>query len=100
MKVICPGMQPGTGTGGRNAQPFDVSRRRFGAAGNDPAAWADMAAAERWVDSEFQPSALSRDDQLAEMQWFVDAAKPFDSTLISMPAKGVAASTNHCILES
>ena len=22
--------------------------------------WADMAAAERWVDSEFQPSTLSR----------------------------------------
>ncbi|MEM9146558.1 MAG: ABC transporter substrate-binding protein [Pseudomonadota bacterium] len=41
-----------------------------------PAA-ADMAAAERWIDSEFQPSALSRDDQVAEMQWFVDAAAPF-----------------------
>ena len=38
---------------------------------------ADMAAAERWIDSEFQPSALSRDEQLAEMQWFIDAAKPF-----------------------
>ena len=37
---------------------------------------ADMAAAERWVDSEFQPSALSREDQIAEMQWFIDAAKP------------------------
>ncbi|MEO0994942.1 MAG: ABC transporter substrate-binding protein, partial [Pseudomonadota bacterium] len=41
-----------------------------------PAA-ADMAAAERWIDSEFQPSALSRDDQVAEMQWFIDAAAPF-----------------------
>jgi glycerol transport system substrate-binding protein len=40
-------------------------------------AHADMAAAERWVDSEFQPSTLSRADQLAEMQWFIDAAKPF-----------------------
>jgi len=42
-----------------------------------PQAWADMAAAERWIDSEFQPSALSRDEQLAEMQWFIDAAAPF-----------------------
>ena len=38
---------------------------------------ADMAAAERWVDSEFQPSVLSREEQLAEMQWFIDAAEPF-----------------------
>jgi glycerol transport system substrate-binding protein len=39
--------------------------------------FADMAAAERWVDSEFQPSVLSRDEQLKEMEWFVNAAKPF-----------------------
>jgi len=42
-----------------------------------PSAVADMAAAEKWVDEEFQPSSLSREDQLAEMQWFIDAAKPF-----------------------
>jgi glycerol transport system substrate-binding protein len=39
--------------------------------------WADMAAAERWVDEEFQPSTLSREEQLAEMEWFVQAAEPF-----------------------
>ncbi len=38
---------------------------------------ADEAAAERWVDSEFQPSTLSKEDQLKEMKWFIDAAKPF-----------------------
>ncbi|MDJ0823946.1 MAG: ABC transporter substrate-binding protein [Rhodobacter sp.] len=42
-----------------------------------PAAQADMAAAERWIDDEFQPSVLSRDEQLAEMQWFIDAAAPY-----------------------
>ena len=36
-----------------------------------------MAAAERWVDEEFQPSSLSRDEQLAEMEWFITAAEPF-----------------------
>ncbi|MCY4006686.1 MAG: ABC transporter substrate-binding protein [Rhodobacteraceae bacterium] len=41
------------------------------------ASQADMAAAERWIDDEFQPSALSRDEQLAEMEWFINAAKPF-----------------------
>ncbi|MGV6847325.1 MAG: extracellular solute-binding protein, partial [Marinibacterium sp.] len=40
-------------------------------------AYADMAAAEKWVDDEFQPSVLSRDEQLAEMQWFIDAAAPY-----------------------
>jgi glycerol transport system substrate-binding protein len=38
---------------------------------------ADMAAAERWVDEEFQPSALSREEQLKEMEWFIKAAEPF-----------------------
>jgi glycerol transport system substrate-binding protein len=37
-------------------------------------ALADMAAAERWIDEEFQPSTLTRAEQLEEMQWFVDAA--------------------------
>jgi len=40
-------------------------------------AQADMAAAEKWVDSEFQPSTLSREDQLKEMEWFIKAAEPF-----------------------
>ena len=39
--------------------------------------YADMAAAERWVDEEFQPSTLSREEQLAEMDWFIKAAEPF-----------------------
>ena len=38
---------------------------------------ANMKAAEKWVDSEFQPSTLSRDEQLKEMAWLIDAAKPF-----------------------
>jgi glycerol transport system substrate-binding protein len=38
--------------------------------------YADMAAAERWVDEEFQPSTLSREEQLAEMDWFIKAAEP------------------------
>ncbi|MET0963424.1 MAG: ABC transporter substrate-binding protein [Noviherbaspirillum sp.] len=38
------------------------------------ASWADMKAAEKWVDQEFQPSTLSRQQQLDEMKWFIDAA--------------------------
>jgi glycerol transport system substrate-binding protein len=40
-------------------------------------AFADEAAAKRWIDQEFQPSTLSKDQQLKEMQWFINAAKPF-----------------------
>src|SRR3954466_5290806 len=40
-------------------------------------AQADEAAAKKWIDSEFQPSTLSKDDQMKEMQWFISAAKPF-----------------------
>ncbi|NNE25082.1 MAG: carbohydrate ABC transporter substrate-binding protein [Rhizobiales bacterium] len=40
-------------------------------------AFAGMAEAEKWINDEFQPSALSKDEQKAEMQWFIDAAKPF-----------------------
>ncbi len=36
-----------------------------------------MEAAERWIDVEFQPSSLSKEEQLAEMEWFVNAAEPF-----------------------
>lgn len=35
---------------------------------------ADPAAAARWVDQEFKPSTLSRDQQLSELQWFAQAA--------------------------
>src|SRR3984893_1445832 len=38
-------------------------------------AWAGEAEAKKWIDSEFQPSTLSKDKQQAEMKWFIDAAK-------------------------
>ena len=45
---------------------------------------AGMAEAEKWVDSEFQPSTLSRDAQLAEMEWFIKAAEPFQGMEINV----------------
>lgn len=45
---------------------------------------ADMAAAEKWVDSEFTPSTLSREDQLKELGWFIEAAKPFKGMTINV----------------
>ena len=41
-------------------------------------AWADMNAAKAFLDAEIGDlSTLSRADQEAEMQWFIDAAKPY-----------------------
>ena len=35
------------------------------------------AAAQRWIDNEFQPSTLTKEQQMKEMQFFIDAAKPY-----------------------
>ncbi|WP_288903595.1 ABC transporter substrate-binding protein [uncultured Sneathiella sp.] len=40
-------------------------------------ALAGEAEAMKWVNDEFQPSSLSKDDQMKEMQWFINAAKPY-----------------------
>jgi glycerol transport system substrate-binding protein len=47
-------------------------------------AYADEAAAKKWIDSEFQPSTLSKDDQMKEMQWFIKAAEPFKGMEINV----------------
>jgi len=47
--------------------------------------WADGAdAAKHWIDTEFKQSVLSRDDQVKELQWFIDAAKPFQGMEINV----------------
>ncbi len=33
--------------------------------------------ARKWIDSEFQPSSLSKEEQMKEMEWFIKAAEPF-----------------------
>ncbi len=38
---------------------------------------ADVTAAKKWIDEEFQPSTLSKEEQLKEMEWFIKAAEPF-----------------------
>jgi glycerol transport system substrate-binding protein len=52
-------------------------------------AWADMAAAEKWVDDEFQPSTLSREEQLKEMEWFIKAAEPFKGMEIKVVSETI-----------
>jgi glycerol transport system substrate-binding protein len=40
-------------------------------------AFAGMAEAQKWVDNEFQPSTLTKEQQMKEMEFFVNAAKPY-----------------------
>jgi glycerol transport system substrate-binding protein len=48
------------------------------------ASLAGTAEAEKWVNDEFQPSTLSKADQMKEMQWFIDAAAPFKGMEINV----------------
>ena len=36
---------------------------------------ADTVSASRWIDQEFKPSTLTREQQLRELQWFIQAAE-------------------------
>ena len=50
---------------------------------------ADTAAAKKWVDAEFQPSTLSKAQQMKEMEWFINAAKPFKGMKIKVVSETI-----------
>ena len=54
---------------------------------------ADVEAAKKWIDSEFQPSSLSKEDQLKEMEWFIKAAEPFKGMEVNVLSEGVPTHT-------
>ena len=58
-----------------------------------PSAFADMAAAEKWIDEEFQPSALSKDEQKSEMEWFIEAAEPYAGMEINVLSETIPTHT-------
>lgn len=47
-------------------------------------AFADADAAKKWINDEFQPSTLSKDEQMKEMDWFIKAAEPFKGMEINV----------------
>ena len=51
---------------------------------------ADMAAAKRWVSTEFTASTLNESEQLKEMQWFINAAKDFEGMEITVASETIA----------
>ena len=52
-------------------------------------ALADDATSQKWIDSEFQPSTLSKADQLKELQWFEKAAAPFKGMEINIVSETI-----------
>ncbi|SEQ53974.1 glycerol transport system substrate-binding protein [Loktanella sp. DSM 29012] len=53
-------------------------------------AWADMAAAIEFLDAEIgDVSTLTRAEQEAEMQWYVDAAAPFQGMSINVVSETI-----------
>ncbi|NND50017.1 MAG: extracellular solute-binding protein, partial [Rhizobiales bacterium] len=56
-------------------------------------AWAGMAEAEKWINDEFQPSTLTKDEQMKEMEWFVNAAQPFAGMEINVLSETIPTHT-------
>ena len=52
-------------------------------------AFADMEAARAFLDAEIEHSSLTRAEQEAEMQWFIDAAEPFRGMEISVVSETI-----------
>ena len=54
--------------------------------------WASpqMDAAKKWVDNEFQPSTLTKDQQMKEMEWFIKASAPFKGMEIKVVSETIA----------
>jgi len=45
---------------------------------------------ETWLDQEFTPSTLTREQQIKELQWFIDAAQPFQGMTIKVMSENIA----------
>ena len=55
--------------------------------------FADIEAAKKWIDTEFQPSTLSKEDQIKEMEWFIKAAEPFKGMEINVLSESIPTHT-------
>ncbi|WP_319542114.1 ABC transporter substrate-binding protein [uncultured Pseudodesulfovibrio sp.] len=51
--------------------------------------FADSKAAKKWIDNEFQPSTLTKEEQMKEMEWFIKAAAPFKGMEIKVVSETI-----------
>jgi len=47
-------------------------------------AFANIEAAKKWIEKEFQLTTLTKDQQIKEMEWFIKAAAPFKGMEINV----------------
>ncbi|MBB1485194.1 ABC transporter substrate-binding protein [Oceanospirillum sediminis] len=47
-------------------------------------------AAEKWLSQEFSKSSISQDEQMKELSWFTEAAKPFRGMSINVASETIA----------
>ena len=55
--------------------------------------FAGMDEAKKWVEKEFQPSALSKEEQIKEMEWFIKAAEPLKGLEINVLSETIPTHT-------
>jgi len=48
-----------------------------------------MAEANRWIDNEFKDSTLSKAEQQKELEWFINAAKPYQGMTIRVVSERI-----------
>ncbi|MCU0832404.1 MAG: ABC transporter substrate-binding protein [Rhizobiaceae bacterium] len=70
-----------------------LSVATIGLMGGSLPAFADSAAALRWIETEFTRSTLTKEQQIAEMEWFINAAKPFAGMEINALSEGIPTHT-------
>lgn len=52
-------------------------------------AQAGSAEAQKWIDNEFQPSTLSKAEQMKELEWFIKAAEPYKGMEINVVSETI-----------
>ncbi len=55
--------------------------------------FAGMDEAKKWVEKEFQPSALSKEEQIKEMEWFIKAAEPLKGIEVNVLSETIPTHT-------
>ena len=55
--------------------------------------YAGKQEAQKWINNEFQPSTLSKAEQMAEMEWFIKAAAPFKGMEINVLSETIPTHT-------
>jgi len=56
-------------------------------------AYAGTSDAQSWINSEFQPSTLSKSEQMSEMEWFIKASKPYQGLEIKFLSESIPTHT-------